>query len=92
MQHSMTLLRHLWIAKTGKSSLKQRPNLIRDAPNQDPSLTPPKDSDENKKKLYDFDAFASKQPQAQTSSAWKTSNTREAPFSSSKQKTSPQSE
>nr|GEV76248.1 hypothetical protein [Tanacetum cinerariifolium]GEX62080.1 hypothetical protein [Tanacetum cinerariifolium] len=59
---------------------------------QDPLLPPPKDSDQNKKKRHDSDASASKQPQAQTSSAWKTSDTRETPSSSSKQKTASQSE
>nr|GEU31063.1 copia protein [Tanacetum cinerariifolium] len=59
---------------------------------QDPTPPPPKDSDQNKKKRHDSDASALKQPQAQTSSTWKTSNTREAPSSSSKQKTAPQSE
>ncbi|GJS41736.1 hypothetical protein Tco_0566779 [Tanacetum coccineum] len=42
--------------------------------------------------LEDSDASGSKQTPAQTSSAWKTSDIREAPFSSSKQKTVPQSE
>ncbi|GKA27612.1 hypothetical protein Tco_0713780 [Tanacetum coccineum] len=59
---------------------------------QDPPPPPPKYSDQNKKKRHDFDAFASKHPQAQTSLAWKTFDTREAPSSSSKQKTAPQSE
>ncbi|GJZ86207.1 hypothetical protein Tco_0657817 [Tanacetum coccineum] len=56
---------------------------------QDPSLPPLKDSDQSKKKRHDSDASASKQPQAQTSSAWKTSNIIEAPSSSSKQKIAP---
>ncbi|GKF94915.1 hypothetical protein Tco_0284615 [Tanacetum coccineum] len=54
---------------------------------QDPPPPPPKNSDQSKKKRQDYDASALKQPQAQTSSAWKTSNTREAPSSSFKQKT-----
>ncbi|GJW42593.1 hypothetical protein Tco_0071392 [Tanacetum coccineum] len=41
---------------------------------------------------HDSDTSGSKQSQAQTSLAWKTSNTREAPSSSSKQRTAPQSE
>ncbi|GKB66795.1 hypothetical protein Tco_0928207 [Tanacetum coccineum] len=56
---------------------------------QDPSPPPLKDSDQSKKKRNDSDASASKQPQAQTSSAWKTSDTIEAPSSSSKHKTAP---
>ncbi|GKD98048.1 hypothetical protein Tco_1381945 [Tanacetum coccineum] len=52
---------------------------------QDPPPPPPKDSDRSKKKKHDFDVSASKQPPIQKSSAWKTSNSREAPSSSSKQ-------
>ncbi|GKD70470.1 hypothetical protein Tco_1324560, partial [Tanacetum coccineum] len=74
-----------FIEATAKSRKRRRDD-------QDPPPPPPKDSDQNKKKRHDSDASASKQPQAQTSSAWKTSDTREAPFSSSKQKTAPQSE
>ncbi|GJX20903.1 hypothetical protein Tco_0223580 [Tanacetum coccineum] len=59
---------------------------------QDPSPPPSKDSDQNKKKRHDSDTSASKQSQAQTSSAWKTSDIKEAPSSSSKQKTGPQYE
>ncbi|GKC40707.1 hypothetical protein Tco_1053091, partial [Tanacetum coccineum] len=58
---------------------------------QDPPLPPAKDSDQSKKKRYDSDVFASQQPQAQTSSAWKSSDTKEASSSSSQQKTAPQS-
>nr|GEU68449.1 hypothetical protein [Tanacetum cinerariifolium] len=54
---------------------------------QDLPLPPPKDSDRSKKKRQDSDASASKQPPVQNSSAWKTSGTREAPSSSSKQMT-----
>ncbi|GKA80703.1 hypothetical protein Tco_0787395 [Tanacetum coccineum] len=42
---------------------------------QDPPPPPPKDSDQSKKKRHDSDVSASKQCQAQTSSAWKTSDT-----------------
>nr|GEW82870.1 hypothetical protein [Tanacetum cinerariifolium] len=59
---------------------------------QDPPIPPPKDSDQSKKKRYDSDAFASKQSQAQTSLAWKTSDTKEAPSRSSKKKIASQSE
>nr|GEV68063.1 hypothetical protein [Tanacetum cinerariifolium] len=45
-----------------------------------------KDSDRSKKKKHDFDVSASKQPPVQKSSALKTSDSREAPSSSSKQK------
>ncbi|GKF92952.1 hypothetical protein Tco_0279671, partial [Tanacetum coccineum] len=60
--------------------------------NQDPHLPPSKDLDQNKKKRHNSDTSALKQSQAQTSSAWKTSDTRETPSSSSKQKIGPQSE
>ncbi|GKC95055.1 hypothetical protein Tco_1160497 [Tanacetum coccineum] len=50
---------------------------------QDPP--PPPDSDLSKKKRHDSDASGSKQPPAPQFLAWKTSDTREAPSSSSKQ-------
>nr|GEV75142.1 hypothetical protein [Tanacetum cinerariifolium] len=53
---------------------------------QDPPPPPPKDSDQIKKKRYDSDASDLKQPPVQKSSTWKTSDTQEAPSSSSKQK------
>ncbi|GJR70436.1 hypothetical protein Tco_0016501 [Tanacetum coccineum] len=59
---------------------------------QDPPPPPPKDSDQSKKKRHDSDALDSKQPSVQTSPAWKTSDTREAPSSSSKQKSASPSE
>ncbi|GKE85504.1 hypothetical protein Tco_1559246 [Tanacetum coccineum] len=71
-----------FIDATAKSCKRRRDN-------QDPPPPPSKDLDQNKKKRHDSDASASKQSQAQTSSAWKTSNTREAPSSSSKKKTAP---
>nr|GEX40562.1 retrovirus-related Pol polyprotein from transposon TNT 1-94 [Tanacetum cinerariifolium] len=58
IQLSTKLQRHLWIVKTGRSSMKKWLSLARDI----------------------------------TSLAWKTFDTREAPSSSSKQKSSPQSE
>ncbi|GKA70944.1 hypothetical protein Tco_0777083 [Tanacetum coccineum] len=59
---------------------------------QDPPPPPPKDSDQSKKKRHNSDASGSEQPPAPQPSAWKTSDTREAPSSSSKQKSVPQSE
>ncbi|GKB86848.1 hypothetical protein Tco_0959120, partial [Tanacetum coccineum] len=57
---------------------------------QDPPPPPPIDSDQSKKKRHDSDASVSKQPPVQKSSAWKTSNIREAPSNYSKKKsTSP---
>nr|GFA29104.1 hypothetical protein [Tanacetum cinerariifolium] len=53
---------------------------------QDPHLPPLKDSDQSKKKRHQNNVFALKQPPIQKSSAWKTSNSREAPSSSFKQK------
>ncbi|GJU77812.1 hypothetical protein Tco_1274882, partial [Tanacetum coccineum] len=45
---------------------------------QDPPLPPSKEPDQSKKKKYDSDASGSIQTPAQTSSAWKTSDTRDA--------------
>ncbi|GKE42595.1 hypothetical protein Tco_1469879 [Tanacetum coccineum] len=55
---------------------------------QDPPPPLP-DSDQGKKKRHDFDASGSKQPPAPQSPAWKTSDTRKYPSSSSKQKSVP---
>ncbi|GJY39909.1 retrovirus-related pol polyprotein from transposon TNT 1-94 [Tanacetum coccineum] len=68
-----------FIDATAKSSKRRRDD-------QDPFPPPLKDSDQSKKKRLDSDASASQQPQAQTSLAWKTTDTRDAPSSSSKQK------
>ncbi|GKC70475.1 hypothetical protein Tco_1116358, partial [Tanacetum coccineum] len=57
---------------------------------QDPHPPPP-DSYLSKKKRHDSNSSGSKQPPAPQSSAWKTSDTREAPSSSSKQKSAPHS-
>ncbi|GKE43086.1 hypothetical protein Tco_1470370 [Tanacetum coccineum] len=46
---------------------------------QDPSLSPSKYSDQNKKKKHDYDASALKQPPVQKSSAWKTSSIDDVP-------------
>ncbi|GJT99498.1 retrovirus-related pol polyprotein from transposon TNT 1-94 [Tanacetum coccineum] len=62
------------------TSCKRRRN------DQDPFLPPLKDFDQTKKKRQDSGASASKQPLVQKSSALNTSDTREAPCSSSKQK------
>ncbi|GJS74346.1 hypothetical protein Tco_0707187 [Tanacetum coccineum] len=59
---------------------------------QYPPPPPPKGSDQSKKTRHDFDASCSKQTLAQTSSAWKSSDTRYAPSSSSKEKPNSQSE
>ncbi|GKB01567.1 hypothetical protein Tco_0829611 [Tanacetum coccineum] len=55
--------------KTTAKSCKRRHD------DQDPPPPPSKDSDQSKKKGHDSDVSASKQCQAQTSSAWKTSDT-----------------
>ncbi|GKC00957.1 hypothetical protein Tco_0987093 [Tanacetum coccineum] len=60
---------------------------------QDPPPPPTNESKQsNKKKRHDPDASGSKQPLPPQSSTWKTSDTREAPSSSSKQKSIPHSE
>ncbi|GJY10372.1 hypothetical protein Tco_0378557 [Tanacetum coccineum] len=58
---------------------------------QDPHPPPP-DSDQGKKKRHNSDASAPHQPQAQMYSTWITTDTRDAPLSTSKQKTTSQSE
>ncbi|GJR82535.1 hypothetical protein Tco_0153320 [Tanacetum coccineum] len=73
-----------FLEATAKSRKRHRDN-------QDPPPRPP-DSNQGKKKRYDSDASAPHKPQAQTSSAWMTTNTKDAPLSSSKQKTASQSE
>ncbi|GJX02340.1 retrovirus-related pol polyprotein from transposon TNT 1-94 [Tanacetum coccineum] len=57
---------------------------------QDPP-SPPPDSDLSKKKRRGSSASGSSQPPAPQSSAWKTSNTRDVPSSSSKQQSGPHS-
>ncbi|GJW65918.1 hypothetical protein Tco_0117802 [Tanacetum coccineum] len=59
---------------------------------QDPPSPPSKDTDQNKKRRHTSDASGTTQPPASQSSAWKTSDTREAPSSSSKQQSGPYSE
>ncbi|GJU47940.1 hypothetical protein Tco_1217495 [Tanacetum coccineum] len=66
-------------------------SLKRRREDQDPPPLPP-DSDMSKKKRHDSDASGSTQSLAPQSSAWKTSNTREAPSNSSKQKSAHHSE
>ncbi|GJV48920.1 hypothetical protein Tco_1439132 [Tanacetum coccineum] len=58
---------------------------------QDPPPPPP-DSDQSKRKLHDDGACGSSQPQAPQSFAWKKSDTRDAPLSSSKQQSGPHAE
>ncbi|GKE45030.1 hypothetical protein Tco_1472314 [Tanacetum coccineum] len=58
---------------------------------QDPP-SPPPDSDLSKKKRHNFGASGLSQPPTPQSSAWKTTNTKEAPSSSSKQQFDPHSE
>ncbi|GJX81601.1 hypothetical protein Tco_0331082 [Tanacetum coccineum] len=58
---------------------------------QDPPPPPP-DSDPSKKRRHDSGTSGSSQPPAPQSSAWKLTDTRDAPSSSSKQQSSPHSE
>nr|GEU83123.1 hypothetical protein [Tanacetum cinerariifolium] len=73
-----------FLAKKDKTRMRCRDN-------QDP-LPPLPDSDLSKKKRHDYGTSGSKQPPAPQSSVWKTSDTREAPSSSSKKKSVPHSE
>ncbi|GJS86748.1 hypothetical protein Tco_0769384 [Tanacetum coccineum] len=77
--------REEFVEATAKSRKRRRDD-------QDPRPPHPKDSDQNKKKRHDSDTSTSKQSLAQTSSAWNTSDIREGPSRSSKQKTVFQSE
>ncbi|GJS17074.1 hypothetical protein Tco_0411546, partial [Tanacetum coccineum] len=70
-----------FLAEKDKSQKRRRDD-------QDPPPPPP-DSDLSKKKRHDSDASGSKQSPPPQSSAWKTSDTRESPSSSSKQKSVP---
>ncbi|GKF12273.1 hypothetical protein Tco_0050199, partial [Tanacetum coccineum] len=67
-----------FLAKKDKSCKRQ-------CDDQDPPPPPP-DSDMSKKKRHDYDASCSTKPPAPQSLTWKTSDTREAPSSSSNQK------
>ncbi|GJS77279.1 hypothetical protein Tco_0727160 [Tanacetum coccineum] len=66
-----------FIAEKDKSKKRRRDD-------QDPPSSPLKDIDQNKKRRHTSDASGSTEPPASQSSAWKTSDTREAPSSSSK--------
>nr|GEZ28888.1 hypothetical protein [Tanacetum cinerariifolium] len=81
MEHSN---RDGFLAKKDKTRMRCRDN-------QDP-LPPLPDSDPSKKKRHDYGTSGSKQPPAPQFSVWKTSDTREAPSSSSKKKSVPHSE
>ncbi|GKB23488.1 hypothetical protein Tco_0862889 [Tanacetum coccineum] len=59
---------------------------------QDPPPPPPPDSDLSKRQRHDTGASGSSQPPAPQSSAWKKSDTRDAPSSSSKQQFGPHDE
>ncbi|GKB66183.1 hypothetical protein Tco_0927595, partial [Tanacetum coccineum] len=71
-------------AKRDELFAKKAKSLKRRCDDQDPPPPLP-ESDQSKKKIHASDASGSSQPPAPQSSAWKTSDTREAPLSSSKQ-------
>ncbi|GKF13594.1 hypothetical protein Tco_0055056, partial [Tanacetum coccineum] len=73
-----------FLAEKDKSRKRRRDD-------QDPPPPPP-DSDQSKRRRHDAGASGSSQPQAPQSSAWKKSNTRDAPSSSSKQQSGPHTE
>nr|GEW86625.1 histone deacetylase 14 [Tanacetum cinerariifolium] len=75
--------REEFLAEKEKSQKRRR---------DDQEPPPPPDSYLSKTKRHNFDASGSKQPPALQSSAWKPSDTREAPSSSSKQQFAPHSE
>ncbi|GJZ89884.1 zinc finger, CCHC-type, retrotransposon gag domain protein [Tanacetum coccineum] len=69
--------------------LRDLPHKINEAVYPPP---PPPDSDLSKRRRHDAGASGSSQPQAPQSSAWKKSDTRDAPSSSSKQQSGPHAE
>ncbi|GJW60194.1 hypothetical protein Tco_0109529 [Tanacetum coccineum] len=93
MQISMKLLNVLWLVTTWMNLLLKRLSLKRDVVTiKIPPQPPPKKSDQSKNKKHDTDASASRPYHPQTSSAWKTTNTKDPPSSSSKQQQTLQSE
>ncbi|GJX49488.1 hypothetical protein Tco_0276333 [Tanacetum coccineum] len=76
--------RDKFLAEKDKSRKRRRND-------QDPPPPPP-DSDPSKKIRHDLDASGSTQPPAPQSLAWKTSDTRETPSSSSRKKSASHSE
>ncbi|GJW97199.1 hypothetical protein Tco_0179007 [Tanacetum coccineum] len=73
-----------FLAEKDKSRKRRRDD-------QDPPHPPP-DSDQSKRRRHDAGASGSSQPQAPQSLAWKKSDTRDAPSSSSKQQSGPHDE
>nr|GEY79638.1 hypothetical protein [Tanacetum cinerariifolium] len=96
-----SLLEHVALYKALEASIKRahRDEFLpekdksrkRRRDDQDPPPPPP-DSDLGKRRRHDTDASSSSQPQAPQSSAWKKSDTQEAPPSSSKQQYDPYAE
>ncbi|GJY69157.1 hypothetical protein Tco_0472139 [Tanacetum coccineum] len=84
----MKYWRHLWHELRGTNSLLKRTSHAIGHDDQDPSPPPP-DSDLSKRRRHDTSASRSSQPPAPQSSAWKKSDTRDAPSSSSKQQSGP---
>nr|GFC53133.1 hypothetical protein [Tanacetum cinerariifolium] len=68
-----------FLAEKEKSGKRRRDD-------QDPPPSPP-NSDQRKKTRYNSNASACHQPQAQMPSAWKTTDTRDVPSSTSKKMT-----
>nr|GEU80956.1 hypothetical protein [Tanacetum cinerariifolium] len=84
VRESVKETRDEFLAEKDKSRKRQHDD-------QDPPPPPP-DLDLSKKSRHDTGASGSLQPQAPQSSAWKKSDTREAPPSSSKQQSDPYAE
>ncbi|GKB97181.1 hypothetical protein Tco_0983318, partial [Tanacetum coccineum] len=84
---------HQWMFESGSHKAHHDHTNLYEALEDDQDPPPPlNDSDKSKKKMHDADASASSQPQAQTSSAWKSSDTRDAPSGSSKKHTNPRAD
>ncbi|GJR63953.1 hypothetical protein Tco_0010018 [Tanacetum coccineum] len=94
-----SLPEHIALYEALEASMKraQRDELLaeidksrkRQCDDQGPPHPPPPDSDPSKKRRHDSGASGSSQPPASQSSAWKSTDTRDAPTSSSKQHSGP---
>ncbi|GJW32678.1 hypothetical protein Tco_0052710 [Tanacetum coccineum] len=82
MEHTQ---RDEFLAEKDKSHKRRRDD-------QGPPPPPPPDLDQSKRRRHDAGPSGSSQPQAPRSSAWKKSNTRDAPLGSSKQQYGPHAE
>nr|GFA19514.1 hypothetical protein [Tanacetum cinerariifolium] len=84
LPHKIDEVRHPWNGHRGTSSLLKDKSRKRRRNDHEPP-PPPSESDLSKRRQHDTGTSGSSQPQASQSLAWKKSDTRDAPPSSSKQ-------